>query len=655
MTATLNLATPAATNARSWWFVHAPADGAYRPDIDALRAVAVGLVILYHLGIDRLAGGFVGVDVFFVISGFLIGALILGEMQAGRFSIVRFYERRIRRIFPALIAVLIATTLLGWYGLYPVPFRNYGTSLAAAAASLSNLYFWQTSGYLAGVGTSRALLHTWSLAVEEQFYILFPPFMILVRRLAPGRTVLAISAVALLSFGLAVVGVMRDANTAFYLPHTRAWELLLGVLIAAWPGLKIARPWLRAALALTGLALIAGAAIFYNSRTPFPGLAALPPCLGAALVILAHRDGGSWVSRAMTFRPFVFIGLISYSLYLWHWPLIVLYREYFGVDTEHFTRTARAVLGVLTIGLSIFSWWFVERPFRRAAASRGVVFGLAGAAAVLTVAGGLLLTAANGAPGRYPPEVIRLASYLEYDSRPQYRTGTCFLGARETFSDFPPQVCLKRDPGRPSALLLGDSYGAHLYAGLADTLKDRSLLQATARGCKPSLRPPSGDEDCRRLAHYVFETYLPQHPVDMLIVSARWMARDRPDLGDLIDWAHARGIAVVVVGAPPEYDSDLPSLLARGILAKDPGFAPSHLNPASRRTDAMMAAFVAQRGARYASAYSALCGGGPTCEVRSDDGAPLQFDYGHLTRDGSELVARRLAAGGAFDLNSPRR
>lgn len=634
---------------RSWWFVDVPGDRAYRPDIDSLRALAVGLVIAFHLGFGEVSGGFVGVDVFFVISGFLIGSLILGELQSERFSIARFYERRIRRILPALTVVLLATSAASFLWLFPKPYEKYGTSLAAAAASLSNIYFWQTSGYLTGVGTSKALLHTWSLAVEEQFYIVLPPVLILLRRVAKGRMATAIALLAAASFALAVIGVQHDANTAYYLPHTRAWELLLGVLVAAVPNLKLGRPWLRAFCALVGFALIMGAAILYNRSTPFPGLAALPPCLGAALVILAHRDGSSWLERVLTFRPIVFIGLISYSLYLWHWPLIDIYREHFGVDSKHVSGAVRLAMVTAMLGLSVLSWWFVERPLRRIAMPRATVFALAAGSVAALIVGGLALRAAHGLPGRFPPEAVRLASYLDYDFNTQFRAGTCFIDDTSTFRDFKPGICLKQDARRPSMLLIGDSFAAHLYAGLAATFPDRSVLQATASGCKPGLHPLHGDEDCRRLFEYVLTEHLPAHPVDMLVISGRWLRADLADLGVVIDAARARGITVVVAGAPAEYESDLPVLLARGVATADAGLAARNLSAVSARRDAEVAAFVIKRGARYASTFKALCDAGG-CLTRSPDGAPVQFDYGHLTREGSRLVIQRLATDGAFRL-----
>ena len=639
---------PAASQrAAEWWFVRRPDTGGYRPDIDTLRAIAVGLVIAFHLGIHRLAGGFIGVDVFFVISGFLIGSQILVELREGRFSIVKFYERRVRRILPALFVVLIATTLMGFFWLYPGRYATLGTSLAAAAASLENLYQLTTADFLAGTGASTALSHTWSLSVEEQFYVVLPPFLMLVWRIAPRRIGLALVAVAAGSLTLSVLGVASDAKTAYFLPQTRAWELFLGILLAPGFIARLTSPWLRAGCALLGLTLIAGCAVAYDSSTPFPGLAALPPCLGAALVVLAHRDGETPISRAMSFRPLVFLGLISYSLYLWHWPIVSFYSEHFAFNAAPSSNRVRLVLLLLMLGASTLSWRFVERPFRRGPAPRSLVFTWAVAAIVAAVCIGLSLAAFGGLPQRFPPAVVRMASYLDYDSRQQFRTGSCFIGPRQHFSDFASQTCLKREAAGSTLLLMGDSYAAHLYAGLAETLKDRNVLQASADNCQPDLGSAKASADCAQLNDLIFRRDLPANPVDMLVVATRRTPGDFSALGRVIDWAQTHGMIVVVVGAPPEYDDALPALLARSALGGEQNLADLHRSSGQVEADQDLATFVRSRGARFADSRAALCPN-DACLTVTADGRPLQFDKGHLTREGSRLLARRLVAAGAF-------
>ncbi len=297
----------------------------YRPDVDGLRAVAVLAVLAFHAGGFPTPGGFVGVDVFFVISGYLISSLIMKQIAAGTFSITSFYERRIRRILPALTVMLAFTCVLAYLYLLPTELKNFADSLLAANFSASNFYFWQHSDYFVSP-LSNPLLHTWSLAVEEQFYIVFPLLLYVLYRWWPGRVKIVVAVLAALSLAVSGYGAYHDSVTTFYMLPTRAWELLIGTLLA----MKLL-PELRTSIgrnlaSITGILLIGCAILLFTKATPFPGLAALPPCVGAALIIWSGESGMSVVNSALSLRPVVFIGLISYSLYLFHWPIIVFQK-----------------------------------------------------------------------------------------------------------------------------------------------------------------------------------------------------------------------------------------------------------------------------------------------------------------------------------------
>src|SRR5580704_1090978 len=336
----------------------------YRPDIDGLRAVAVLLVVAFHTGIGKFRGGFVGVDVFFVISGFLISSVILAEISAGHFSIAAFYERRIRRIFPALVVMMFVTSFLAAKYFLPSELTDYAKSLLAATFSVSNFYFWRQSGYFDAPAALKPLLHTWSLAVEEQFYIVFPLFLVLIRKLFPERLRTAVVLFALASFVVSAYGAFYAPVSTFYMLHTRAWELLLGTIISLNILPDIKSPLWRNVATIVGLGLIVAAGVFYTSTTPFPGIAALAPCVGSALIISTGRSGSSVVGRALSLKPVVFIGLISYSLYLWHWPIIVFQ----GVGTFLVSGVSERVVKLAIIVASLIagtiSWKFVEIPFR---------------------------------------------------------------------------------------------------------------------------------------------------------------------------------------------------------------------------------------------------------------------------------------------------
>ena len=627
----------------------------YRPDIDGLRAVAVLLVLAYHVGIYRLRGGFVGVDVFFVISGFLISTIILSDLDSSRFSLIAFYERRIRRILPALVVMLLSTGVLAYKFFLPAEFVDFGKSLLAATFSVSNIFFLHQSGYFDAPATMKPLLHTWSLAVEEQFYIFLPLFLMAIRKLFPKRQVLLVGVVALLSFVVSVIGAFRNHDATFYLAHTRAWELLLGALLAmnVFPGTSSAL-W-RNVSSIIGLSLILAAGLAFNSGTPFPGAAALLPCVGAALIIAAGKSGKSFVGRALSLRPVVFIGMISYSLYLWHWPLIV-FQGTNGLLAKGLTPNAtKVVLILVSVAIATLSWRFIEQPFRerRRNLSRVVIFRMASVAATVLLVLGTGILATGGMRSRYPPAAVRVASYLENTDAAtdaQYRVGTCFLTSKNTYQDFNPAVCLLQNPHKANDLLIGDSHAAQLWYGLSSTFTEVNLMQATASGCKPTLdQAHSAEPKCSRLMNFVFTDYLRTHHVDRLIIAARW---DHADLGPLqqtLEWATRSGIDVVLFGPIVQYDSALPRLLAMSIKLNDPAIPGLHRVTSYDGLDADMSQLArSESSVRYVSYFKMLCRQG-SCLEYAGDGVPLQSDYGHLTATGSVLVATRVRESGALN------
>ena len=339
----------------------AGAEDAYRPEVDGLRAVAVLVVLLFHAGAPGFSGGFVGVDVFFVISGYLITRLILGELDGGRFRFSRFYGRRARRLFPAMFATLAATFVASVFVLSPSHLEELSLSLVHTLFSLSNVLFWRLSGYFDIGSEAKPLLHTWSLGVEEQFYLVWPISIFLAYRWRKRKGVLVlVSLVFVASLAAAEVAAGRSPDAAFYLTPFRMCELALGGLCLWLERSAAARAGGREALTLLGLALIGFAVVTFLPGHRFPGLAAMVPCAGAALVIVAGR--GRIAGALLANRLAVGIGLISYSLYLVHWPLLVLYRYGRGGET---TPRERAILVAASILAATAMYLFVEQPFRR--------------------------------------------------------------------------------------------------------------------------------------------------------------------------------------------------------------------------------------------------------------------------------------------------
>jgi peptidoglycan/LPS O-acetylase OafA/YrhL len=377
----------------------------YRPDIDGLRALAVLPVVLFH-GDLICTGGFVGVDIFFVISGFLITSLILKAIGDDVFCLVTFWERRIRRILPALFVVVLATLATGWFVYLPEDFMSIGKSTLAQAILASNFFFLSDTGYFEDAADTKPLLHTWSLAVEEQFYVLFPLLLIFLARHKRFGITRSILCFGVGSFALCVVGSYCSPSATFYLLPTRAWEFMAGAFLAAIPGWRLSNRWLNEAAGLSGLALILYSIFFYTHQTRFPGLAAIPPCLGAALIIFSGDAKSTLVGRVLGLKPVVFVGLISYSLYLWHWPLLVFSR-YICIGKQ--SLSLRVVLLIASVALAILSWKFIETPFRKRLffPRRPQVFAFAGCSMLIMLIFGGCVYFESGMPSRFSAQALR--------------------------------------------------------------------------------------------------------------------------------------------------------------------------------------------------------------------------------------------------------
>ncbi|MCC7042320.1 MAG: acyltransferase [Acidobacteria bacterium] len=341
----------------------------YRPDIDGLRALAVLAVVLYHYGLGDVSGGFVGVDVFFVISGFLITGVLRRDIEVRGLSLVDFYHRRIRRIIPALLFMLVVALMAGYVLLMPGDYADLGESGLSAAAGAGNLHFFWNTGYFDRASDLLPLLHTWSLGVEEQFYLVWPFALALLLKVGQGRSrfpVAAIAALAAASFAFGIHAMAADPKAAFYLPQFRAWELMIGAALAFLPPVRMA--FLAHGGGILGLAVITWSVLALTSESAFPGWNALPPVAGAALLIWSGPD--HVVGRGLAMAPLRHVGLVSYSLYLWHWPLLVFFRHYASGEAP--TTRESVVLALMAGVISWLSWRFVERPFRTARVRPGI-------------------------------------------------------------------------------------------------------------------------------------------------------------------------------------------------------------------------------------------------------------------------------------------
>ena len=645
----------------------------YRPEIDGLRALAILAVLFYHTAVPGFSGGFVGVDVFFVISGFLITSIIAKDVSAETFSFRAFYGRRIRRLFPALLAMVLCCTAAAVVLLSPRDLSAYGKSLLAMALFCSNLLFRNEggpAGYFSSDSEAQVLLHTWTLSVEEQFYLLFPALLLLLTRYVRQRVG---GCLLLLSFGSLAMSVSRLHSwpqSAFYDLHSRAWELLLGALLA----LKIVPPlkWRVAyeAAGLLGVALIAWAVCVYNKDTAFPGLAALLPCVGAGLIIHATAAGPSAVRTTLSVRPLVFVGVISYSLYLWHWP-IVTFARLAHVGALGPGDTTLVILASML--MAVLSFELVESPFRvsQSRLARQYILSFGVAFSTLCAAAGLALFVAHGFPGRFPESTQQLIEantqrkndYHEWCSNWKRQIGGlsdinfCSLGAASAHK----------------VMFWGDSHVQQLYPAIREIferggLRGRAVVIAMAQGCSPTehLNRPEPGYHCDAFSH--FAMLRAQEPdIDAVYIGfsapppPRWTlcpsvngrcvgtlsdeevpGRVLQELAAHVHTLRARGKSVIVSLPFPEYDKSIPDLQIRNAVLRNIGRAAVATDITLPSVRSRVAAAAESSGAVLFDPRASLCHGGEC--VTEVGGVSIYRDDGHIAASQVHIMEGELEA-----------
>lgn len=654
----------------------------YRADIDGLRAVSVLLIIYFHLGFRNLPGAFVAVDVFFVISGFLITAILLYELDAGKFSIANFYERRVRRLWPGLIFALVGATVGGLWLLLPQLLVDFGQSLAAVSLFSSNVLFWTESGYFDGPSELKPLLHTWTLSVEEQFYVVFPTFLLLLHRWFRPHIRLGLILACVVSLAIGTAQLPTQQSAAFYMLPARAWELVFGGLL----GIGMFTPFksVRAA-SISGMAGIGGLAalcFLYWPEMPFPGITAVPPVVATSMIIHAGLTPGALSAKILSWNPMVLVGKSSYSMYLWHWPIIVYARV---LRPDGLSMVEIVLIAIACVAMGFVGWRLVEEPCRRSKRFGRRTVLIAGAVSNIAWIGlGAGLHLSRGLPGRISGAALAFEEATRsFNPSPE----TCFDYELELEQGDQTFCRIGVEAAPPSFFLWGDSHsGIFVHAASAAAeATGRSGLISIVPSCPPipglakddSAMDDGADLECQAVNDRAMAAIAAVPSIDRVVFVGRWPmyvrgrgvgldadktlevwpadgARGEGKQGEVflgafeahIQRLRELGKQVILLRSMPEIDDFDARLLANlamldGEELSEETLARTRVSREVTRTrmapvDAMFATFESDAGVTVLDPTPYFCDEDTCSALR--DGEVLYFDNNHI----NDLASRRL-------------
>ena len=659
----------------------------YRADIDGLRAIAVLSVVIFHAFPSVLRGGFIGVDIFFVISGFLISTIILGNLDNHSFSFADFYGRRIRRIFPTLLLVLAASLAFGWHALLTAEYKQLGLHTASGAGFLANFTFWRESGYFDNAAETKPLLHLWSLGVEEQFYIVWPALLWFAWKKRFNLLTLTI-VVGTLSLLLNLGTVRASPDAAFYSPQTRFWEMLAGSVLA-WLTLRQRRvfPALQARLdgwlgrivyteappadgrtlrdvqSALGIALIATGFWLITKERAFPGWWALVPVTGAVLIIAA--GGQSWFNRTvLAHRALVWVGLISFPLYLWHWPLLAFARL---IERETPSAAIRAGAVLAAFVLAWLSYAVVEKRMR-SGRHNGVKTGVLVVLMLAVGLAGYTVHRRDGLPSRMKDRQ-EFAAYFEnpvpqwtffkrlgipekshfeceFYNIEQYLAGNVTAQPRAAIAP----SCYQRDPSKPHAVMLwGDSHASHLSYGIRQNLPaDWQVLQVASSSCPPQLNAlgPSTTDQCVQSNWFAQKTILETKPDVVVVAQLNGHTAER--INQIGSALRAAGVKKVIFAGPvPRWTADLPQLIQTRFWVNTPRRTYRGIDQGVKQAnEQLQAEFKPMDGVVLIDMFKFFCDASGCLTNLTDDRKTglVSYDYGHLTPVASDYLVKNLLA-----------
>ncbi|WP_162501568.1 acyltransferase family protein [Methylobacterium crusticola] len=630
---------------------------AYRPDIDGLRCVAVIAVVGFHAFPLWLKGGFIGVDIFFVISGYLISAIIYDKLNTDSFSLSDFYARRIRRIFPSLIVVLAATAGIAWFCLRSDDHSQVGRHIAAGAAFLANIVLWNEAAYFDTTSILKPLLHLWSLAVEEQFYIVWPISLMLIWKYCRNYILSIAILIGLVSFAINILTLPRDPVAAFYLPFGRLWELMIGCALAylVFTGSSVARG--NSYTSCIGILLIIAALVSFDESAPYPGWRALLPTAGACLLIAAGPN--AWFNRRILAHPVcVGIGLISYPLYLWHWP-ILSFGHILGTyeGSGELSRPLRISLVFASFVLSWLTYRFIEKPVRLRTFPILSPSVYAATATALMVYG-LFITSLDGLPWRsidqrpenaFLQHYSRLQRSFDRDMNPYYKPQCDFYDEdRKVSKDAIAETCTAAGP-KGTWLLWGDSHAQALSHGLRTILPSGiSLAQIATSGCRPRLTAdpqPARGNACNKSNEYARQQLKVLAP--SVLILAQKEQHEATDWDEIARFAHDSGVSsVVLVGPAPHWEPSLPMIIVKRHWGSDVSAISDGLVRSVFQTDQVLSVkYQHAESLKFVSLLQHLCSDQGCLAKVPEMRNPYNLtavDYGHLSPEGSKYVAEKI-------------
>lgn len=610
----------------------------FRKDINGLRAWAVTLVVLFHFDIPVFSGGFIGVDVFFVISGFLMAGILTKKLENSSArtlpkEIINFYLARARRILPALLALCAVTILSGWFYLSPAQYNALADQVLATLGFYSNNFFLDQNGYFETSSNQKLLLHTWSLSVEWQFYIMLPLFMSAIWFFRKDRNwqFLAACIACITSLIYCIYLANSNPDVAFYSTFSRAWEMLVGSLVYFFRPQNYKK---LKGLETAGFLIVISCAILLNPSSAWPDFITIFPVLAAAMIIYS-KSNSYWTSS----KPIQYIGERSYSIYLWHWPLAVSIRL---INPQNLIL-ATTIGILLTLIFAEISYRLIERKARTTflPSKRNLVF-LASLAPIIFVASlSLIIQRADGYPDRFPAKASDLAKYKF--SLSEYRDGQCFMRPEQTYKAF--NNC--SDSGGNTAktiLLWGDSHAAHLYPGILKNLpEDKRITQFTASGCPPLIGVAIDDrKNCRDINDFVADWIIKNQP-DEVILSARWSKYNWEPLRDTLELLQAKGVKkITVFGPAPIWNRVLTDILLKNSLFNDASLPEREKNHLinDNETEEGISKITQEYGVNFVSVRKILCTDqGCMTHLNTKNGpVPTAWDTAHLSSEASSYL-----------------